>query len=98
LETLTYFGSNEISRFGGSNILPGATVQDSISFNRYAPTEGEYVFYADPPLPDDFTSETIGDFQLKFYYNEIVIPALSAIEGRWYYDDSPWGNQTYTFN
>jgi hypothetical protein len=77
LETSIYF-HKEIPSFTGSKILSVVTVQDTISFDKYTPVEGEYVFYANPPLPgdftflpDDLTSEKMSDFQIKFDYREI---------------------------
>jgi hypothetical protein len=73
LENTSYWGNNNIPRFSGSNILPGVTIQDSISFDRYAPTDGKYTFYAEPPLPSDtiLAAEKVSDFQVEFYYAEI---------------------------
>jgi hypothetical protein len=73
LENTSYWVNNNISRFSGSSILPGVTIQDSISFDRYTPTEGKYTFYAEPPLPSDtfLAAEKVNDFQVEFYYAEI---------------------------
>jgi hypothetical protein len=72
LETITYlYYGDEIPSFSGSRILSGVTVKDTISFEKYTPVEGEYIFYADPPLPGDFDAEKINDFQIKFDYKDL---------------------------
>jgi hypothetical protein len=95
VETVSYIGL-DIEEFSGSSILPGVTIVDTITLEKHTYTAGVYTFYANPPLPDDFTAEKMDDFQIEFNYSDI--PPKTSIEGTWYLNEYPWGSRTYTFN